>query len=189
MTVKELRGNRREESEGDVRMSVTCRCGKRRYLVWSRNRSILPPWPVSSISIFTPNTLSTFRSTSRSASLSQLFQHRPAVAFTWLLHRIMHSVAFPFVSTSIVPRLPFLFSTRFPFFHLFDARFVRHLPQCAHFFDASSLKPFPIFSACTSYFQTESLFFYFNIERRRIAAHFELRWPGYDLIVRYYTIL
>lgn len=115
-------------------MDVTCRCGKRRYLVWSRNRSILSPLPVSSISIFASNTLSTLCSTSRSASLSRLFQHRPAVAFTRLLHRIMHSVAFPFVSTSIVPRLPFLLSTRFPFFHLFDARFVRHLPQCAHFF-------------------------------------------------------
>lgn len=33
-------------------MDVTCRCGKRRYLVWSRNRSILSPLPVSSISIF-----------------------------------------------------------------------------------------------------------------------------------------
>lgn len=50
-----------------------------------------------------------------------------------------------------------------------------HLPQCAHFFDMSfpHLHSFPItlpiFSACTSYFQTKSLFFsiYFSYVERR----------------------
>lgn len=110
-----------------------------------------------------------------SLTLSRLFQHRPAVALTRFLHHIMHSAAFPFVSTLIVPRLPFLLSTRFPFFYLFDARFVCSICHNApHIFDVSSpiLAPFPIalpiFSTCTSYFQTESLFFniYFNVERR-----------------------
>lgn len=55
-----------------------------------------------------------------SLSLSTSFS-RPAAAFTWFPRRIMHFVAFPLASTSTVPRLPFLFSTRFPFIRLFDA--------------------------------------------------------------------
>lgn len=117
-------------------------------------------------------------SASRSASLSRLFQHRPAVAFTRFLQRIMHLVAFPFVSTSTAPRLPFLFSTGLGFLLSLIRRSFRsfHLSQCTHFFDASSSHLYrfpialPVFSTCTSYFQTESLFFYFsvyfNVERR-----------------------
>lgn len=75
------------------------------------------------------------------------FQHRPVVAFTRFLRRIMHSVAFPFVSTSTVPRLPFLFSARFPFSRLFDARFVRSTCHNAHTFLTClppSTIPFPL---------------------------------------------
>lgn len=115
-------------------------------------------------------------SASRSASLSRLFQHRPAVAFTRFLHRIMHLVAFPFVSTSTAPRLPFLFSTRFPSFAY--STLVSFVPPVTMhtLFRRVFLPPLPL-SHCPSrlldvyflqYFQTESLFFsvYFNVERR-----------------------
>lgn len=143
--------------------------------------------------IFHLDSPSTLRRRFCSASLSRLFQHRPAVAFTRFLHGIMHSVAFPFVSTSTVPWLPFLFSTSFPSFRLFNARFVcstyhnghtlfRHVflisvplpfPSSRHVLPISRLNPYS--STSTSTYSA--------------VAHLELRWPGYDLIVRCCTML
>lgn len=130
-------------------MGVTCWCGKRRYLVWSRNRSILPPWPVSSISIRPRHCISmlpfsfTLSLSSFSAPSSRSFY---AVSPS---HNALRCISIRiYIDRSTVTiftfrELSFLSLVRHPL-RLF------HLPQWAHFFDTSSRSSWPL-SHCPSH--------------------------------------